>query len=390
MSCNPSAKDSSVIISCPEADNVTILLLEHQLLSELIAETNIHLFSAIHPKIVDQRTKKPAKKAKETATVEEFTTLSSKVKLNFYINVRCLYTMLSHDIENIHHPIESIGAISILTGNDKSPGIRHVSKKMALNVFRDSCKEGVLASMVDEDGRLVESNSCKSAFYLMLARIYFHMYRVTLRKLTNITWESIVSTGLPNFKLLRDIGYQHNKGKLDKVPPVDGALHEMFLRSVFQAHEYDQIFEHNIINLNPERYGFEKVEGGLKPRLNRDLATDQEQFVASVVDQLVTEAEVGQNLLVSDDADDGDAQNFGDNGNDAFNVIEPETIAGNVLQQIEHREDDLIEYLLDIGDMDIANLDASALLDLTIDTIPEGSDDAGLWGVAFDNFSERF
>ena len=40
-----------------------------------------------------------------------------------------------------------------------------------------------------------------------------------------------MASGNPNFKMLRDLGYRYSKVKLDKVPPVDGALAEMCNRS---------------------------------------------------------------------------------------------------------------------------------------------------------------
>ena len=47
---------------CPEADNVTILLLQQKLIYKLINDHNIKLFSAIHSKVVDYKKKsKPEK-----------------------------------------------------------------------------------------------------------------------------------------------------------------------------------------------------------------------------------------------------------------------------------------------------------------------------------------
>ena len=43
-----------------------------------------------------------------------------------------------------------------------------------------------------------------------------------------------MASGNPNFKMLRDLGYRYSKVKLDKVPPVDGALAEMCNRSLFK------------------------------------------------------------------------------------------------------------------------------------------------------------
>ena len=59
---NPGTTGSSVVINCPEADNVTILLLEHQLISEVIENHDISLYCTVHNKIVDAKTGKPTKK----------------------------------------------------------------------------------------------------------------------------------------------------------------------------------------------------------------------------------------------------------------------------------------------------------------------------------------
>ena len=144
-----------------------------------------------------------------------------------------------------------------------------------------------LGSLVDSSGKL--SVACQSSFCHLFARIYFYMYRTLLCKLNIITWESKVASGSPNFKILRDLGYRYGKGKLDKVPPSDGALAEVFNSSLFQAREYDQIFEKRIHNLDTEQYGFEKVDGRVRPRLHRDFSDDQDQFVAAVANDLVTQ-----------------------------------------------------------------------------------------------------
>ena len=85
--------------------------------------------------------------------------------------------------------MESLGALSIFTGNDKNPGVRHVTKPLALNVYKEACKKGILSSLVDlETNQLINNIYCKKSFFLMYARIYFFMYRVLVRKLPDITW----------------------------------------------------------------------------------------------------------------------------------------------------------------------------------------------------------
>ena len=283
---------SSIVIACPEADNVTILLLKHQLLKGLLEQYSIHLYCTVHNKVVDVTTGKTTKKPKESANIEEFRALSSKVKMDFYLDVGKLYHLLSNSehLNETLNPIESLGALSIYTGNDKSPGIRHVTKSLALTVYHEACKEGELATLVDENGLLTDSECCKRSFRLLFAKIYFHIYRVYIRKLRNVTWDSLIQDGDPNFRLLRDIGCQYAKGQLDKTPPVDSALDEIFLRSVFQANEYDQIFEESITYLDPLSHGFEEYKGGLRPVLNRNIDEGGNgQVVIRQVDSAVCE-----------------------------------------------------------------------------------------------------
>ena len=195
------------------------------------------------------RTKKPSRTIKETASVPDFKESCSRIKINFYINVQTLYDKIieSESFCNTVGAIESLGALSIFTGNDKNPGVRHVKKPLALNVYKEACKKGILSSLVDlETNQLINNIYCKKSFFLMYARIYFFMYRVLVRKLPDITWNVIMSSGEPNLKLPRDIGCQYSKGQLDKVLPVKGALDAIFLRSVFQANEYHQVFERSI------------------------------------------------------------------------------------------------------------------------------------------------
>ncbi len=49
---------------------------------------------------------------------------------------------------------------------------------------------------------------------------------------------------------------------------MDGAFDQIFNRAVFQANEYNQIFESTIEYPNPIKYGFEECQGGLRPTLN--------------------------------------------------------------------------------------------------------------------------
>ena len=306
---NRSEKGKSIVINCPETDNVTILLLKHTLIRKLIVTNSIKLYCSIHNKLVDFKTGKPTKKAKEGDSVEEFKAKNSRVKMNFFIDVGKLYEDLvsAGCFKNTIFPLESLGALSIYTGNDKNPGLRYVTKTLALNVFRECCQEGVLSSLVDRNGLLRNSKKCKQAFYILYARIYFHMYRVYARKLDKIKWDSIVVEGVPNFKLLRDIGYQYAKGQLEKVPPVDGAFEGIFVRSLFQAYEYDQIFSQKIVYPNPVEFGFEECKGGLRPKLNLNIDENEDlepDIILSKVDKnLIPDKFIVGNMCVCDELD---------------------------------------------------------------------------------------
>ena len=64
---------------------------------------------------------------------------------------------------------------------------------MALNVYQEACKEGILSSLVDNDNaKLLNNKYCRDLFLLFYARLYFFMYHVLIRKLGNITWDLIV------------------------------------------------------------------------------------------------------------------------------------------------------------------------------------------------------
>ena len=275
------------------------------------------------------------------------------------MNVLELYHVLKEDFTGIEHPVESLGALSIHTGNDKSPDIRNVTKKGSV------CLPGnnkILGPSVDSSGKL--SVACQSSFRHLFARIYFYMHRTLLRILNNITWESIVASGSPNFKILRDLGYPYGKGKLDKVPPIDGALAEMLNRSLFQAREYDQILERRIHNLDPEQYGFEKVHGGLRPRLNRDFSDDQDQFVVAVANDLVSQV----NETV-ESVDSGDV--------DEFEKSRMLSLEEGIAVELPLDRKDNGKSCDDNFDLDnnvleaIESLNSSALPNLTLDTIPE-------------------
>ena len=183
---------------------------------------------------------------------------------------------------------------------------------METRLNSQACKHRILPSLVDSNGLLSNSQHCKQAFLMLDAQIYFHMYRVFVRQLDQITWESIVVDDAPNFKLLRDIGYQYAKGQLDKVPPVDGALDEIFARAIFQANEYNQVSKSTINYLIPTEFGFEECKGGLRPRLNKNAGpnvAEPEVVVQQVSSMLLPEEDRAEDECNCIDIDNDECTN---------------------------------------------------------------------------------
>ena len=99
--------------------------------------------------------------------------LSSKIKMKFYINVQQLYKSISSldCFKDMNYPIESLGALSIFTGNNKNPGIRHVTKTLALNVYRQASKDGLLSSLVDDQGHLTNTEHYYFVCFLLFSHV---------------------------------------------------------------------------------------------------------------------------------------------------------------------------------------------------------------------------
>ena len=195
----------------------------------------------------------------------------------------------------------------------------------------------------------------------MYARIYFVMYRVLVRKLSDITWDVIMSSGEPNLKLLRGIGCQCSKGQLDKVLPVKGALNAIFLRSVFQANEYHQVFERSMKYLDPVSHGFKKCRGGLHPVLNMAPNSDSssqlvisnihEALISSINDTRESNIyaicpcnEASEDLEMDDPSDNPEYQAlissfFASTGNQGAQNVSQGNILETTIDNIEDNED---------------------------------------------------
>ena len=129
--------------------------------------------------------------------------------------------------------------ISVLTGNDKSPGFRSCTKKHALQTYKEKIKEGHLGDLVNEDGKFPHNLTSQMKF---VAAMYFKLYRVEIKSL-GLDWASSVSEDFINLQLLREVGIKKFKEKAFMYVPAQGVLSAAFKGITYQVLEYDQIFQ---------------------------------------------------------------------------------------------------------------------------------------------------
>ena len=120
-------ENTSFVIDCPETDCLTISLLEFSKIKCILNEKNVNLYLKMHIRKVDAngevaKTKRLRKSVAENSIRNE----------DFYIDFRKIEEVLADDevFGTLNYPAESIGLISILTGNDKTPGFRSCTKNM--------------------------------------------------------------------------------------------------------------------------------------------------------------------------------------------------------------------------------------------------------------------
>ena len=70
------------------------------------------------------------------------------MKINCYIDVQMLYDTIieSESFSSKVGAIESLGVLSIFTGNDRNPSVRHVMTTLALNVYKEECEKSIMSS----------------------------------------------------------------------------------------------------------------------------------------------------------------------------------------------------------------------------------------------------
>ena len=193
----------------------------------------------------------------------------------FFFDFQTLGQLIREDAsyQSLQFPHESLGALSILTGNDKIPAFRSCTKNLALTQFRKQCEDGNMADIVNlENKKFDESEHCIKVYRTIIFIMYFHLYRTTICKL-GLTWESfvILSSGELNLELLREVGVRHCKGKEFHFVPVETVINPARKRVFYQTSEYDQIFEKDPTYMNPLTCGYSKLGSFLTPTLNEQI-----------------------------------------------------------------------------------------------------------------------
>ena len=147
-----------VIVSCPEADHFSILLLCYKAILELLDKHRCDLYCAIHNRLVDSA-KEPAEAPIKRKTVKDMSTY----QMSYYVDVRKLYSSINGDqsFALLSHSCQSLGAVSIATGNDKSPSLRFIGKKTTLENYRSGCSEGKVQDLVMAMVSLSKMNTVK-------------------------------------------------------------------------------------------------------------------------------------------------------------------------------------------------------------------------------------
>ena len=89
--------------------------------------------------------------------------------------------------KNLLFAAENLGVLSMMSGNDKMPSFRGITKSLAFTSFRRSCSQNLLMDIVNADGNFDDSHHCqlsfKKVFLCLYAFMYRTMYRTTIRNL---------------------------------------------------------------------------------------------------------------------------------------------------------------------------------------------------------------
>ena len=188
-----------VIIECPETDCMNIVLYKYNEIKSLLHSHQVKLFCKLHDQLIEVATGKKAKASSKCKTLTDQTIQ----KQEFYLDFAKLGELISTDdsYKDLQYPQESLGVLSIITGNDKIPAFRSCTKTMALNQFRKQCSEGRMLDLVNpQTVQFDDTDHCKYAYRLIIFMMYHHLYRTSLRKL-GLMWNSFISGNVINLDL---------------------------------------------------------------------------------------------------------------------------------------------------------------------------------------------
>ena len=314
---------STVIIDCPETDCVNVVLHKYASIKSLLDTHQIKLYCKLHDQLIEKATGKKAKASQKRKTIDE----QSVTTEEFFLDFQTLGQLIREDAsyQSLQFPHESLGALSILTGNDKIPAFRSCTKKLALTQFRKQCEEGNMADIVNlENKKFDESEHCIKTYRTIIFIMYYHLYRTTIHKL-GLTWESfvILSSGELNLELLREVGVRHCKGKEFNFVPVEPVINPARKRVFYQTSEYDQIFEKEPTYMDPLTCGYSKLGSFLTPTLNEQIVNVVAQpNVVEPVETVVTDGN-GEQLELEEEPDSVETESDNEVTNDeAANTME--------------------------------------------------------------------
>ena len=143
-SANP---NTTVIIDCPETHCIKIVLYKYDEIKSLLHSHQLKLFCKLHNQLVEEATGKKVKASSKRKTVTGHTI----DKQEFYLDFAKLGELIASDdsYKDLQYPQESLGVLSIITGNEKIPAFLSCTKTMALNQFRKQCSEGRMLDLVN-------------------------------------------------------------------------------------------------------------------------------------------------------------------------------------------------------------------------------------------------
>ena len=154
---------STIIIDCPETDCVNVVLYKYSQIKSLLNGKRIRLYCRLHHQFIEKSTGKKAKASKKRKTINEV----SVTKEEFYLDFEMLVQLIrdDHSYASIKLPHENLGALSILTGNDKIPAFRSCTKNLAFTQFQKQAELGNAMSLINPVSKKFENHEhCIAAY----------------------------------------------------------------------------------------------------------------------------------------------------------------------------------------------------------------------------------